>query len=92
MSAHGVIPAQRTHESVPPVESRDGAAPRGRLSRPKAVARETVHLGKDLVTIAMGTEAHLPAAKDKRFADPTWTHPPRLPAAWPRTTPHGRRR
>ena len=76
MSAHGVIPAQRTHESVPQVESRESAAPGGRLSRPRAVARETVHLGKDVVSIAMGTERHLPAARDKRFADPTWsTHP-----------------
>jgi polyhydroxyalkanoate synthase len=76
VSAHGVIPAQRTHESVSPVESRDGAALRDRLSRPTAVARETAQLGKDLVSIAMGTEGHLPAAKDKRFADSAWTtHP-----------------
>ena len=76
MRVNGVIPTPRTHESVPPVENSEGAAPRGRLSRPKAVARETVHLGKDFVSIAMGTDEHRPAEKDKRFADATWrTHP-----------------
>jgi polyhydroxyalkanoate synthase subunit PhaC len=77
VSAHGVIPTQRTHESRrPPVESREAPAARSRLARPKALVGETVHLGKDLVSIAMGTEAHAPAEKDRRFADPTWTtHP-----------------
>jgi polyhydroxyalkanoate synthase len=70
------VPTQRSRESRPPVETRDDVAPRGRLSRPKAVATETVQLGKDFVSIAMGTEGHAPAEKDKRFADPAWrTHP-----------------
>jgi polyhydroxyalkanoate synthase len=58
------------------VESPEASAPRGRAARPKALVEETVHLGKDLVSIAMGTEAHAPAERDRRFADPTWTtHP-----------------
>jgi polyhydroxyalkanoate synthase subunit PhaC len=40
------------------------------------MVREAVDLGKAFVSIAVGTEAHLPAETDKRFADPAWrTHP-----------------
>ena len=49
MSAHGVIPTQRSNESRPSVESREATAPRGRMARPKALVDETAHLGKDLV-------------------------------------------
>ena len=79
MSAHGVIPAQRTHESRSP-GGEPTTAPRPavgcRAAQGACAAARRVHLGKDLVTIAMGTEEHAPAEKDKRFADPTWRTPP----------------
>ena len=67
MSAHGVIPVQRTHESVPPGESRGGAAPRGRLSRPRAVARET---GAALTGIELGAAEGLPGLLARIEASP----------------------
>jgi len=47
----------------------------GALARPKTLARETVRLGRDVVSIARGTDAIDPAA-DKRFTDPAWTSNP----------------
>ncbi|TFV86734.1 alpha/beta fold hydrolase [Blastococcus sp. CT_GayMR20] len=42
------------------------------LARPRLLAHETVRLSQDLVSIAKGTDDHIPADKDKRFADPAW--------------------
>ena len=46
------------------------------LAQPRALVRETLKLGKDFVTIAMGTDSIAPAERDKRFADPAWTSNP----------------
>ncbi|HEX2073826.1 MAG TPA: alpha/beta fold hydrolase [Geodermatophilus sp.] len=43
------------------------------LSRPKAVAEETLQLTRDLASILKGTDRIGPSEKDRRFADPAWT-------------------
>jgi polyhydroxyalkanoate synthase len=45
------------------------------LLRPRVLARETLHLGRELAAILRGTDEIEPAA-DKRFADPAWTSNP----------------
>jgi polyhydroxyalkanoate synthase len=46
------------------------------LAQPRALVRETLQLGKDFVSIAMGTDSLAPAEKDRRFADPAWRTSP----------------
>jgi polyhydroxyalkanoate synthase len=45
----------------------------GAVARPRPLAREAVHVSRDLVSIVRGTDKLTPSARDKRFADPAWT-------------------
>jgi polyhydroxyalkanoate synthase subunit PhaC len=60
---------------VPSTPSRVGGLV-GAAARPRALAAETVRLGRDLGSIVRGTDRIAPAAKDKRFADPAWSSNP----------------
>jgi polyhydroxyalkanoate synthase subunit PhaC len=72
-------------DSAPPLESAEAVAlPSARgiagglvgaVARPKALVSETVRLGRDLASIAVGTDAIDPAT-DRRFTDPAWTANP----------------
>jgi polyhydroxyalkanoate synthase len=75
----------RPLHSVPADGGEDvaAAAPAGRLGgitallgRPRAIAAETVQLGRDLVEITRGTDRITPEPRDRRFADPAWTDNP----------------
>ncbi|MGY1823313.1 PHA/PHB synthase family protein [Geodermatophilus sp. SYSU D00079] len=75
----------RPLHSVPAGGGEDvaAAAPVGRLGgvaallgRPRAIAAESVQLGKDLVEIVRGTDRIAPSPRDKRFTDPAWTDNP----------------
>ena len=48
----------------------------GALARPRALASETAQLGRDLASIARGTDRIAPEPKDQRFADEAWTSNP----------------
>ena len=48
----------------------------GAIARPRPLAREAVHVGRDLVSILRGTDGLTPSARDKRFADSAWTETP----------------
>jgi polyhydroxyalkanoate synthase len=48
----------------------------GAMARPGALARETVHLGREVVSILRGTDRLAPSAQDKRFTDPAWRENP----------------
>jgi len=42
------------------------------VARPRALARETLHLSRDLAAILAGTDRFTPPEKDRRFADDAW--------------------
>jgi polyhydroxyalkanoate synthase len=48
----------------------------GAVARPRALASETLRLGKDLASVVRGTDRIAPSEKDKRFADAAWTSSP----------------
>jgi polyhydroxyalkanoate synthase len=48
----------------------------GAVARPRALAAETVQLGKDLAAVVRGTDRIAPSDKDQRFADPAWSSSP----------------
>ena len=48
----------------------------GAVARPRPLAREAVHVGRDVVSILRGTDGLTPSDRDKRFADPAWSSNP----------------
>jgi polyhydroxyalkanoate synthase len=46
------------------------------LSQARPVTREATRLVRDCARIVRGTDEHLPAPRDKRFADPAWSQNP----------------
>jgi polyhydroxyalkanoate synthase len=57
----------------PAVDPRaDGGGLITAIARPRALARETAHLGRDFARILAGSDQFAPAEKDKRFTDATW--------------------
>jgi polyhydroxyalkanoate synthase subunit PhaC len=70
----GQLPESAEPVAVPTIGGvAEGAA--AALLRPRALARETVRLGRELGGILRGTD-ELELAADKRFRDPAWTANP----------------
>jgi polyhydroxyalkanoate synthase subunit PhaC len=46
------------------------------FARPRPLAREAAHLGRDTVRILRGTDEIAPSPKDRRFSDPAWSQHP----------------